>query len=181
MSISLPLKLSIEDHELIKNYALKNFKDRNIFRSNGYGRQFTNLLKQSDEIKSIAEKILSEKMTEFGIKNWKEEPIFGVFIGVNEEQAFVHEHSDSADESECHLRLNFLIQKPIGGGMPILNGKKFSIEEGDCWINLANIWKHSSTPVVGNRVRIVLSVGALVSNEEKSLLPYMNWETLNVD
>lgn len=181
MSVLLPLKLSMNDHEIIKNYALKNYKNREIFMHNGNGRQFVNLLKRSDDIKFIAERILLEKMKEFGIKHWKEEPVFGVFIGVNEKNAFVHDHSDSADESECHLRLNFMIQKPINGGMPILNGEKIFVDEGNCWINLANIWKHSSTPVVGDRVRIVLSVGALVSNKEKSLLPYMNWETINVD
>ena len=160
MNYKLNLQLKKEDHEYMKNFALKNYKKS--FISNGVGRYFYKLSKREEQ-RDFALTICNEKMHEIGIKNWKEEPLDGTFIGVNQENAFVHKHKDKAEETKCHLRLNFMIQKPTGGGMPIVDGKQIDVEEGECWINLASLWEHSSTPVVGIKERIVLSIGTLVS------------------
>jgi hypothetical protein len=98
-----------------------------------------------------------------GVKNILPEPQFGNFIGVNLEGGSVHEHQDSRDANgNVHLRFNFMIQKPDIGGNPIINGKEYWIDEGECWMNYASEWKHGSTPVYGSRERIVLSLGACV-------------------
>jgi hypothetical protein len=36
------------------------------------------------------------------------------------------------------------------------------MEEGQGWINLASEWLHGSTPVIGTKPRVVLSLGAYV-------------------
>lgn len=101
---------------------------------------------------------------QIGIPEFKEEPLFGNFLGVNSAGGNVHEHMDPGDEyGNHHLRLNIMIQKPLAGGMPVIDGIEYAIEEGQAWINYASDWKHGSTKVEGDRDRIVLSMGALVS------------------
>ena len=100
---------------------------------------------------------------EIGIPSFRHEHMFGNFIGVNYEGGAVHEHSDPRNEKGfIHTRFNFLAQKPEQGGIPIINGIEYPMEEGQGWINLASEWLHASTPVVGIRPRIVLSLGAYV-------------------
>ncbi|NBP00410.1 MAG: hypothetical protein EBU90_09855 [Proteobacteria bacterium] len=92
-----------------------------------------------------------------------EEVEFGNFLGFNSEGAFVHRHRDrQGPNGEYHVRLNFLIQKPEGGGMPIINESPLIVNEGQCWINWASKNYHSSTPVEGCRPRIVLSLGSYI-------------------
>jgi len=101
-----------------------------------------------------------------GIEQYDDEPLLGNIIGINEENAFVHRHTDPSQGSKWNVRLNFLIQKPYSGGQPIINDVVYDVEEGGCWKNIASLWWHGSTPVVGSRERIVLSLGALI---EKSI------------
>jgi len=135
------------------------------FKSNSYGtgRRFCNLnlldIHLTDQVKKFADSCFKEIFNVVVI----EEPSFGNFLGVNNTGAYVHEHKDGkGPNNEWHVRLNFLIQKPLGGGMPVINGNTLSLNENDCWINLASQWYHSSTPVEGNRSRIVLSLGSFV-------------------
>ena len=64
------------------------------------------------------------------------------------------------------IRINFLVSKPHQGGNPVIENKEYNIMEDNAWLNLASRWVHSSTPVVGNKPRVVLSLGAFVSPEE---------------
>jgi len=115
------------------------------------------------EISQVVDAFKHIAYEEIGITNIFPEPMFGNFIGVNLEGGSVHEHQDSRDVSgNIHLRFNFMIQKPDIGGNPIINGKEYWIDEGECWMNYASEWRHGSTPVHGSRERIVLSLGACV-------------------
>ena len=101
----------------------------------------------------------------------KPEPMFGNFIGVNLENGFVHKHKDSrANNGFYHVRINFLVQKPISGGMPVIEEQLYLVEENQSWLNLASEWVHSSTPVVGDKERIVLSLGKYVNPKEINIL-----------
>ena len=142
------------------------------FRANpaGPNRRLCNLnlhdLKLSQQVRVFAEQCFNKV---FGVQVISE-PNFGNFLGVNETGAFVQEHQDSVGpEGECHTRLNFLIQKPDNGGMPIINNSVLIVKEGQCWINLASSWKHSSTPVVGNKPRVILSLGSYVPQSIASI------------
>jgi len=101
--------------------------------------------------------------SKIGVEKFIPEHIYGNFIGVNFEGGNVHEHRDPKNEKGfIHTRFNFLVQKPEQGGEPIIDGVEYPMEEGQSWINLASEWLHGSTPVVGTRPRIVLSLGAYV-------------------
>jgi hypothetical protein len=115
---------------------------------------------------------------QIGIPEFKEEPLFGNFLGINSAGGNVHEHMDPGDEfGNHHLRLNIMIQKPHGGGMPVIDGIEYKIEEGQAWINYASDWRHGSTKVVGDRDRVVLSMGALVAPEYvRKLSKVIGWD-----
>jgi hypothetical protein len=142
------------------------YNEQSYFKSNdfGYGRKscLLNIIdhKLSEEIRLFSKKCYES----LGIFEYEDEPNFGNLIGVNKERAFVHRHTDLGVDDKCHVRLNFLIQKPEGGGMPIINGVEYTIEQGGCWKNIASAWWHGSSRVVGDKERIVLSLGALVKN-----------------
>lgn len=98
---------------------------------------------------------------EIGVEDFIEEHLYGNFIGVNFNSGNVHEHRDPKNEKGfIHTRFNFLLQKPERGGNPVIDGIEYPMEEGQAWLNLASEWMHGSTPVEGDRARIVLSLGA---------------------
>lgn len=128
----------------------------------GNGRRFCNLNVLTIPLVHSVAAFSKDCYAKLGI-DVKEEPMFGNFIGVNSENAFVQPHKDNRSElGEYHVRLNFLVQKPENGGNPIINGIEHEINEGFGWINLASEWVHQSTPVIGKRNRIVLSLGSFV-------------------
>lgn len=146
------------------NYWIKN--------SYGPNRRWCNLnnvnLPLSKDVKEFAEFCFKEI---FDVKVI-EETSFGNFLGVNGPGAFVHSHVDRlGPNGEWHVRLNFLLQKPIEGGMPLIDSRELSIKENHCWVNFASKYTHSSTPVKGNISRVVLSLGSFIEqNHIKFLL-----------
>ncbi len=142
------------------------YSEQSYFKDNvsGHGRRCCSLdkidHKLSEEIRLFSKKCYES----LGIFEYEDEPLFGNLIGVNKEGAFVHHHTDPGVDDKCHVRLNFLIQKPAAGGMPIINGVEYIIEQGGCWKNIASAWWHGSSSVVGSKERIVLSLGALVKD-----------------
>ena len=142
------------------------YNEQYYFKDNGagYGRKSC-VLSKIDHKLSEEIRLFSKKCYEsLGIFEYEDEPLFGNLIGVNKEGAFVHHHTDPGVGDKCHVRLNFLIQKPVAGGMPIINGVEHVIEEGGSWKNIASAWWHGSSKVAGDKERIVLSLGALVKD-----------------
>lgn len=160
------------------------YNEQSYFRDNtaGYGRKSCGLdridHKLSEEIRLFSKQCYES----LGIFEYEDEPLFGNLIGVNQEGAFVHSHTDPSVDGKCHVRLNFLIQKPEAGGMPIINGVEYTIEESGCWKNIASAWWHESSRVVGSKERIVLSLGALVKDTivSKQLLVDDDYQLPNV-
>jgi hypothetical protein len=159
------LNLTI-DEDLRQRVVDFVYSEQSYFRANtsGYGRKSCSLNKIDHKLSEEIQ-VFSKKCYEsLGIFEYEDEPLLGNLIGVNKEGAFVHRHTDPAPDGKCHVRLNFLIQKPAAGGMPIINGVEYAIEEGGCWKNIASAWWHESSKVVGSKERIVLSLGALVKD-----------------
>jgi len=106
-----------------------------------------------------------EAFKEFNLLPDLEEPIFKNFTGNHYlEGAYVHEHSDSAPDGYVHVRCNLMIKKPKCGGAPIIDGQELVVDEGDLWLCLASLEKHSSTPINGGE-RVTFSFGALINKQ----------------
>lgn len=143
-------------------FCKNNYQNRKYFTDNGPGRQFCIINQFTTPITDYLIDLREKKLKLLGINSFLEEPVFGIFLGVNTEGGFVHEHTDITIPNYYHVRLNFLLSKPEQGGIPIIKNFKIDLNEGESWINLASEWQHSSTPVFGKKLRIVLSLGALV-------------------
>jgi hypothetical protein len=162
------LNLTLPDNlkEEIIIFAL-NEENLSLFTPNGEGRRYCNLNNHILDLTTKVQNFAAQCYSSLGINYITEEPRFGNFIGVNDENAFVHEHTDTVNENgDWHIRINFLVQKPTEGGTPHINQNPVNLNEGDSWINFANVWTHSSMPVVGERKRIVLSLGNYVKDSD---------------
>jgi hypothetical protein len=159
------LPLIIDKELKIKILDFVNNSDEKFWTINSAGknRKFCQLnnfdLDLTKEIKEFSEKTYKV----LGIDNFIEEHLFGNFIGVQTEGAFVHSHTDPNLNNLEHIRINFMISKPINGGIPIINNKELNIEENQSWFNWASKYYHCSTPVKGNKKRIVLSLGSYLT------------------
>ena len=141
-------------------YNQESYFSRN---SAGEGRRLCVINRTTLPLAKEIELFSKQCYNALGIDHFEDEPMFGNFIGFNQEGAFVHMHTDPGKDGKSHVRLNFLIQKPESGGMPVINGVVYNVEQSFCWKNIASSWHHGSTPVVGRRERIVLSLGALIN------------------
>lgn len=143
-------------------------------------RRFCMLTKHPNlELSQMVEAFKEIAYEEIGVQDILPEPQFGNFVGVNMTGGSVHEHQDERDSNNnIHLRFNFMIQKPNIGGNPIINGKEYWIDEDMCWMNYASEWKHGSTPVAGDRARVVLSLGACVPEHivKEKISNKIGWE-----
>ena len=160
----LPMLLDQNLKNLILSFALETGLE--YFSSNGNNRRYCNVNKFNLDITKKISEFSTYCYTEyFGIKI-QDEPKYGNFIGVHESGGFVHPHKDSkGPDNEHHIRFNFLVSKPSQGGMPILNGIRYNIDENNGWMNVADEWEHSSSVVIGDKHRIVLSMGNLIDED----------------
>lgn len=165
-AITVPTFLKKKILEFSFHSGLNYFKINNDLRIDATknSRRFCVLTKYGElEISEIVAAFREIAYEQIGITEILPEPQFGNFIGVNLTGGSVHEHQDSRDKNNnIHLRFNFMIQKPRVGGNPIIDGQEYWIDEDESWINYASEWLHGSTPVSGNRERVVLSLGACV-------------------
>jgi hypothetical protein len=91
------------------------------------------------------------------------ERVLGNFIGVQRAGAWVQPHRDPfGEQGQWHLRLNFLVQKPIAGGVVMLGDFLVEPDEGEAWLNFASNRFHACSPVEGDRARVILSLGTYV-------------------
>ena len=135
--------------------------------SNTFNRKYCTLNKYNIPLTAQLKEYSNYIFSLLNITKQVEEEVFGNFIGVQKEGGFVHPHTDCKnDRGWEHIRINFLVSKPTGGGMPIINNEQYTIEEYCSWYNHASKWIHSSSPVIGDIPRIVLSLGAFVSPTE---------------
>lgn len=142
----------------VARWASANYQSSFIPNTTGPGRFFAPLRHRQDVPPEVAE-IKRLAMEAFGIPPDAEpQPTLGDFCGVNEPGAFVHPHQD--DDPRV-VRLNVMISKPPGGE-PVLAGEVIPAVAGDAWRCPAGQCVHSSLPVIGPGLRIVLSFGFLL-------------------
>lgn len=161
MNVKLPESLA----KRIIEFATNDNTVRAYFEKNaiGEGRRYCTLNKFSLDLSRDVREFAKYAYQQIGVDEFIEEHMFGNFIGVNTHGGNVHQHTDPRHENgHYHIRLNFLVQKPKIGGNPVIDSVEYPLEEGDSWINYASEWWHASTPVDGDRHRIVLSLGAYI-------------------
>lgn len=160
-----------QEFNYIKQFSFDNYTT-NFFQKNTAGKcRYYCLLKNlNSEIAELANNIRSKTLSFFELQNVHDEPLFGNFIGVITDGGYIHPHVDPGsyikNKFYHHVRFNFLISKPFSGGIPIVEGHKLSVEEGQGWVNFSSLHTHSCNVVVGEKPRVCLSLGVLVSQDE---------------
>jgi len=171
----LSLKLDTDIQQKLISFGEDNYLNTDYFNPNGpieNGRFCHYVHTTESVISDLVLELYHNTYQQLNIDSLELEPYLGVFMNVNTEGAFIHKHIDEAPDGFHHLRINYLISKPYEGGDPILNDTVLDIDECECWINIASQWVHGSTPVVGNKKRMIISLGSLVSINNPFFKPY---------
>lgn len=162
-------QLDFDTQKNIFNFVYENYSNDDLFINNGPGRKFYSTKTQTN-FSNVLKEHRRFYFSKLDLVDFKEEPRFEIFIGVNTENGLVHLHKDGTEDGFVHFRLNFLVSKPEQGGNPVIENQEIEVEELEGWINLASEWMHRSTPVVGKKLRIVLSCGALITKKQAEMV-----------
>ena len=103
------------------------------------------------------------------IDDWVIEPNFEDGIGINKEGGNIHLHSDPNLEGYTHVRYNVILSYPNEGGHSIYNGKINELKEKMVWRCVAGKVMHGSTPVIGDKPRVTLSLGFQIKDKIKKV------------
>jgi hypothetical protein len=130
-----------------------------LLRKNSAGphRHFNNIkrLPNNTLVRKVQKRVLSTyKLSDVD----KEDGFIGSILSFQTEGAFVHSHTDEI-KNKRHLRFNLFLSVPESGGVPIYDGEEMPIKERLLIPYEADRYFHSSTPVVGNKPRIIISFG----------------------
>jgi len=117
-----------------------------------------------DLVKQIKDRVIELEK----IENWKEEPYFNDAIGIHNEGGIIHTHTDPNDIGYIHTRYNIILSYPLDGGHSVYGGKINVLKEKMVWKCVAGNVPHGSTPVIGNKPRITLTLGFLIPKIQKS-------------
>jgi hypothetical protein len=116
-----------------------------------------------DLVKKIKDRVIEIEK----INDWILDPKFEDAIGINKEGGSIHLHSDSNLEGYTHVRYNVILSYPNIGGHSIYNGKINELKERMVWRCVAGKVRHGSTPVIGEKPRITLSLGFQIKDKVK--------------
>lgn len=133
---------------------------RSMLRPNGVSpHRFFRPLKELTDIPLVAE-VGVRVLKAYGLENTKKEdgPL-GSILSWHNTGGSVHEHTDDFNTGMSHKRFNLFLSLPISGGIPIYNGRHLDVEERMVVPYEADKILHSSTPVVGEKPRIIISYG----------------------
>lgn len=120
---------------------------------------FLDKLPHNNLVSSISERVLDN----YGLGDTpKIDGHLGSLLSWHEEHAAVHPHTDDPRlQGYRHYRFNLFLSVPNVGGVPIYNGEQIDVEEGMLVPYEADVHEHSSTKVVGDKPRIIISFGWL--------------------
>jgi len=155
--------LTAQEHKQLMYWADTQLA-RGHLTANPYGehRWFRSYGKNDPLVPSVFWKIRRRAIAAFSVRDYEDEPDYRCFLGCNTQGGYVHRHIDSSPPGKLHVRMNLMLSRPAGGGMPVIDREEFDIEERDLWCFFPSIMPHESTPTTGDRKRIVVSIGILV-------------------
>lgn len=110
----------------------------------------------------IAYKIQNKIINFFNLKNFKYPPVFkdGIVCGVGESKDSVYLHKDPIHYKNTYtLHANFIVQKPNSGGITIIDGKRYDIDEKDLLLFIPSHLHHEVDESGGEIKRILWCYG----------------------
>jgi hypothetical protein len=100
----------------------------------------------------------------------------GIVNGIGFENGSICSHVDPIYYPNTYtVHCNILTQKPIDGGIPVINGVKYDTNVGDVLIYTVSHLGHEVTQIIGKIPRILWSYGFCVIDEDiKNIFPYQD-------
>lgn len=148
--------------------ALSKWSDRTVKYQPCGKRGYFNLNDTHQKFSFYADQCIQNIMEEAGVSPSEYRPARH-FVGINIRTSFVTPHTDViqfADTSSLldpvEIRFNTFLQRPDGGGVPVIGDTPVPIPKGYALAFDAAV-VHSSTPVEGDTIRVVCSVSAAIS------------------
>lgn len=160
-----------EDEQIqIVEWCRKNYKD---FIITGYNRRAMQLDRPIDIPKCVWD-IKTRIIEKENLQNEIQEPCMKDSIGYmqNDGKLHVHKDNNNNDKGLIHTRFNVYVQIPEKGGLPIYDGKLHKLKERTYICCRSGMDVHSCSIVKGNRERIILSYGYLLSQERVNNIVY---------
>lgn len=91
----------------------------------------------------------------------------GIVCGVGFENGSIFEHTDPIYYTNTYtLHCNLISQKPLSGGITIINDKEYEIEERDLLCYIVSHQKHLVTPSIGKKERVLWCYGFSILEEQ---------------
>jgi len=169
--------LSNDEIKSLNNWCLNNYtenffngttmdprypRSRLTTRSNGYNTKNINYPKESYQIQK---KLLNA----LDIKNPLYPPPFcnGIVNGIGFEPGSIFCHIDPIYFKDTFtLHCNFITQKSADGGVTIIEGVPYDVDESDCLCYVVSNLKHEVLPIIGTTPRILWCFGFCITQNE---------------
>lgn len=154
--------LTVEEQEKIVEWARKNYTK---FKPNGINRWrciLSNIRSYPEVINIIKQRIVQKE----GLENFLQEPTYKDALSYMTHGAKLHEHIDPNQGELLHIRFNVYVQLPQEGGYPIYANRLHKLKERTYICCRAGLDRHSATEVLGERERVMISFGFLMTIKE---------------
>jgi hypothetical protein len=169
--------LTKDEINILNNWTLANYKNK-FFRDPGMDKKYkkTRLTTRGkhllpDNVNYPKEAYLIQEKIQnlLGIKS----PLYphfhkkGIVTGIGFENGSIYSHKDPTYYPETiTIHCNFITQKPIGGGITIIEGVSYDIEECDMLMYAVNKLEHGVTPNIGAKERILWCFGFCIPDSQ---------------
>ena len=151
--------ISLEEQQQLMDWVLKHEPE---FQDNRDARRYGVIQQIQNEPFLLVEALRQRIIDVENIKDFKPEPFFQDYVGINSTGGAIHIHTDLNEPPYTHTRYNVILSYPEQGGESIYGDEVNSLQERLVWRCVAGKVRHGSTPVVGSKPRITLSLGFLI-------------------
>ena len=158
-----------DEQKQIVEWCRNSYKN---FRENGYNR-YSSRLDRHPNVPTCVWDIKNRIVEKENLQNEIEEPTMGHSVGYMKHAGKLHIHTDpNGDDGLIHTRFNVYVQIPDKGGLPIYADKLHKLKERTYICCRSGLDEHHATIVRGDRERVILSFGYLLSPERVSNITY---------
>ena len=142
------------------------------FRPTGTNRYMQLMILLNDIPKCVWE-IKDRIVKKEKLENEIQEPLFKDAIGYMTDGGQLHKHTDPNRYGLVHTRFNVYVQIPIKGGLPTYGDQLISLKERTYVCCRSGKDLHHCQLVEGDRARVILSYGFLLSEERVKNIKYL--------
>ena len=168
--------------------TLENWNTKNLNYQSYTNRGYFNLNDRYPDLLPRVETMLDDIMTQFNVPKANYLPERH-YIGINVPIGYVVKNNDPSFITQTEvdtsnwvsIRFNSYLQSPESGGYPSIDDKMYILNTGDALAVKVGA-RNLNSPVVGNTMQIVFSIGCIVDPQHIGFLepPAENTEGNNV-